>query len=254
MTRPPSVPPRPSDPAPAGGKSNTGIIIGIVIAVVIIVAAVVAILLTQGSGDDDVADVELQEGSGPSNQQEPIDPAAATQETAAVQIDGSPLPELADPGNDPAVGMQAPSLVGESFDGSVVEIVPDGQLKAVAFLAHWCPHCQKEVPEMVELIEKGNWPADVAFYAVATGTDEGQPNYPPSEWMATEGLTARVMVDDENSAAAQAYGLPGFPYWVFLDGDNKVVARVSGEIGQEGLQQYLDELSDAGATTTTAAQ
>lgn len=252
MTKPPSVPPRPSGSAP-GGKSNTGLIIGIVVVLVIIVAAVVAIVLTQDSGDDETAEVEVQEGAGPSNHQEPIDPAAATQETAAVQIDGSPLPELADPNNDPAVGMQAPSLVGESFDGSVVEIVPDGQLKAVAFLAHWCPHCQKEVPEAVELIEKGNWPSNVAFYAVATGTDEGQPNYPPSEWMASEGLPARVMVDDENDSAAQAYGLPGFPYWVFLDGDNKVVARVSGEIGQEGLQQYLDELSAVSATTTTAA-
>ena len=39
-----------------------------------------------------------------------------------------------------------------SFDGTPVEIAPDGKAKLVVFLAHWCPHCRAEV-------QTPNWPA-----------------------------------------------------------------------------------------------
>ena len=38
------------------------------------------------------------------------------------------------------------------------------------FLAHWCPHCQAEVPRLVELAEQGAFDG-VDVTAVATGTN-----------------------------------------------------------------------------------
>ena len=38
------------------------------------------------------------------------------------------------------------------------------------------------------------------------------------------------MADSASGTAANAYGLPGFPYFVALDSSGKVVGRASGEI------------------------
>lgn len=63
-----------------------------------------------------------------------------------VEVSGEPLPPLADGAVDPAIGRPVPEARGATFDGTVVVIVRDGQPKLIAFLAHWCPHCQREVP------------------------------------------------------------------------------------------------------------
>lgn len=37
-----------------------------------------------------------------------------------------------------------------------------------------------------------------------------------------------------------AYGAGGFPYAVYLDGENRVLARSSGELGSGGIQQLWE--------------
>ena len=85
-----------------------------------------------------------------------------------VTVNGNPLPEF--PGNgsaDPAVGLAAPVLEGRSFDGSKVTIGgKTGQPTLVMFMAHWCPHCQREVPLVVQ------WRADGT---IIRGMEEGLP-------------------------------------------------------------------------------
>ena len=50
------------------------------------------------------------------------------------------------------------------------------------FLAHWCPHCQAEMPRLVALAKAGKLDG-VDVTGVATGTNPGYPNYPPSAWL-----------------------------------------------------------------------
>ena len=109
------------------------------------------------------------------------------------------------------------------------------------FLAHWCPHCQAEVPRIVELAKDGAFEGiDVA--AVATGTSADAPNYPPSAWLEREEWPFPVMVDSPEFTAAQAYGLPSYPYFVFTDAQGAVVGRAVGEIAPSDLQKILDAL------------
>lgn len=152
-----------------------------------------------------------------------------------VTVTGSPLPsEYSDAQGQQlnvAVGAQAPELSGKTFDGQPVTIKADGKPKVVLFVAHWCPHCQREVPILSQWLRDNmsKYP-NVEFYAVATASSPAKPNYPPSAWLQKEKWPTTIMADDNNSSAAAAYGLGAYPYMVVLDGNNKVITRTSGEL------------------------
>lgn len=205
------------------------IIVGATVAVIAVIA-VVAVLLT--GGDDG----------------EPIE---SVQETAFIEVSGEPLPQypptngfLADPATDPAVGMTPPTLTGESFDASPVTIDPtDGRAKVVIFAAHWCPHCQKEIPLIQEWIDGDSLPAEVDVYLVSTSPDADRPEYPPSAWLGSVGWSETVLLDNADQAAAQAYGLTGFPYMVFIDADGAVTQRASGELPITDFESQVTQLT-----------
>lgn len=157
-----------------------------------------------------------------------------------VNIEGDPLPFLADPTADVAVGLQAPTVTGHDWNGVESSIAPDGRPKVIIFLAHWCPHCQAEVPRVQAWIDAGSKPADVDFYAFTVATDRLRPNWPPQEWLIEEGWTAPVIMDDEIGTLAAAFGMTGTPFYVVLDGENRVVQRVSGEIGTAGVATLFE--------------
>jgi thiol-disulfide isomerase/thioredoxin len=157
----------------------------------------------------------------------------------SVEVQGTPLPVLTG-GADPAVGTAAPELIGESFDQAPIEILTDGRPKVVMTIAHWCPHCQKEVPVIQEWIDQNGLPGDVDLYSVATATSAIRDNYPPGEWLEREGWTVPVLVDSEENEAATALGQSGTPFFVAIDADGKVVQRTSGEIGVAGLEALIE--------------
>jgi len=160
--------------------------------------------------------------------------------TAEVTVRGDPLPPLAD-GPDPAVGSPAPGLEGVSEQGNPTTVEPTGEPTLLAFLAHWCPHCQAELPRLVDLAEEGALDG-VRTIAVLTGTDESRPNYPPAAWLEREGWAGEVLLDDADQPAAAAYGLTSYPFLVLLDADGEVIARSAGELGAAGLQELVAQL------------
>ncbi|MDQ1497442.1 MAG: hypothetical protein QOI86_782 [Actinomycetota bacterium] len=155
---------------------------------------------------------------------------AGVEETRPVVVTGAALPELAQSGADPAVGKEIPEVRGQSFDGSPVDIRNDGRPKLILFVAHWCPHCQREVPLLTDYLKSHPLPKGVDIYTVATATSPQRPNYPPSAWLAKVGWKAPTMADSDDAKAANAFGLNAFPYFVAVDGSGKVVARTTGEI------------------------
>jgi thiol-disulfide isomerase/thioredoxin len=189
----------------------------------VVLLAVIALVVSLVGGDDD--------GDGGAE-------TAGFEQTQPVEIAGDPLPAFAQ-GPDPAVGVAAPVLDGASFDGSTVSIGDDGRAKVVMFLAHWCPHCQAEVPRLVAWLDENGAPPDVDIYAVSTGTDETLPNYPPSTWLEEEGLDVPTLADDADNSAGQAYGLSSFPYFVAIDANGDVAGRASGELTTDQWESLL---------------
>jgi thiol-disulfide isomerase/thioredoxin len=175
------------------------------------------------------------------------DRTEAGDQTRPVSVAEAALPAFAGSGDDLAIGMPAPTLTGRSFDGAPVTIDPGstGSPTAIWFVAHWCPHCQAEVPRIVSLAEGGQIPDGIDVYAVSTSTNPSAPNYPPSAWLADARWPFPVLADDGPGSAGAAYGLGSFPFLVVTDGDGNVIGRHEGELGEAGISQMLGRLANA---------
>jgi cytochrome c biogenesis protein CcmG, thiol:disulfide interchange protein DsbE len=206
--------------APPPRRSKGVLIAG---AVAVVVLGLIAFLATRGGG-----------GDGGDN---PAPDAAA--EVGPVEVTGAPLPELADPARDPAVGQPAPTVSGASFNGTPVSVGGAGP-EVVFFMAHWCPHCQKEVPLIVDWLDDKGMPDGVDLRAVSTGVNEVAPNYPPSSWLAEEDWPVRTLADDERSSAAAVFGLSGYPFFVAIDAEGRVAARASGELTVPQIEALVE--------------
>ena len=201
------------------------IAVGLVVAVALIAA--VALSGSDSGGSDDVV----------------------MDDYGAVETDGTALPSLAD-GPDPAVGQPAPAISSERPDGTV-EIDPgsDGTPRMLVFLAHWCPHCQAELPHYVELDEQGAFD-EIEAVTVLTSTVPERPNFPPSAWLDREGWTGIRFHDDRSSTAAVAYGVSSFPFTVFVDADGNVTERFSGAQPTERILDAVEQITSSAASSS----
>jgi cytochrome c biogenesis protein CcmG, thiol:disulfide interchange protein DsbE len=216
-------------PTPTAQTKVTGKVLAGILGAVVVGLAVVAILVT-GKDSSDKAETPNVE---------------AVQETATVAVTGAALAPLVD-GPDASLGSPAPKIVGQTFSGQTETIAPGAKPMVLAFLAHWCPHCQREVPKMADWA-RGGIRNGVAIRAIATGTNRDLPNYPPSAWLAREGFDIPTLADDAGGTAAQAYGLTSFPYFVAVDATGKVVARVSGEISEAQFDALIEAAKSSSA-------
>lgn len=155
-----------------------------------------------------------------------------------VTVEGATLPVFEVGTNDPALGTPGPVISGADESGNPVVVGGPGEPRIVLFLAHWCSHCQREVPRVTDYLAEND--VDVEFLSVATGSNATAPNYPPSRWLENEEWPVPTLYDDAVGTAGNAYGLSGFPFWVILDGDGLVQTRFSGEATEEQLQAVVD--------------
>lgn len=187
---------------------------------VVALAAVVAIVLGLGSSGG------------------PPEPAADP-----IVITGAALPDLPQQGSDPAVGTTLPTLSGIGMDGEPMEIGTSGGPRMIVALAHWCPHCQAELPMLVDLIASGDVPDGVSVVGLSTGISELRPNYPPSDWFDREGWVQPTLIDDAESDALQALGMPRFPGFIFVDNQGVVRLRMTGEVDRQVLIQAMESIA-----------
>ncbi len=169
---------------------------------------------------------------------------------AEVQVSGQPLAPYSQ-GFEPAAGQPVPEVTGVGIDGEPVSITNNGKAKAIVFLAHWCPNCQVEVPQLVNWLDQNEIPENVELIGVATAISRIRTNYPPSDWLMSEGWDVPTLLDDSDSTVGLAYGGLPFPGWAFVNSDGTLAARVSGSgaVDLDIIMPLLAQGIDLGALT-----
>jgi cytochrome c biogenesis protein CcmG, thiol:disulfide interchange protein DsbE len=223
-----------ASPRRAADQTRTLLIVAVIVAVVAVVGVVVALVVSGGEDDNESA-AEL----------EPFRP---------VSVAGDPLPEFtpemrAGEVDDTAVGQQVPVVSGVDYAGNEITVDPatDGPTMIV-LLAHWCPHCNAEIPVLNDWRDSGDIPDGLNIVGVSTGVEPDAPNFPPDEWLEDRDWQWPVLADDrppdaESPAPAMAaYGGTSYPTLVLVDGDGAVVQRLSGELPIDVIQPLVDDL------------
>jgi cytochrome c biogenesis protein CcmG/thiol:disulfide interchange protein DsbE len=212
-----------------------------------IAAFALATMLTVVScGGSDAASDATDGSSGSSPAATESTPASETgsavlEVSASLDVVGDALPPLEDPEADAAVGLAAPVITGQQFDGADITIGGETEGPTMlVFLAHWCPHCNDEIPEIVKLRDQGDLPAELNIIGISTAVVEDRENYPPSEWIVDKDWTWPVLADTIDADAFQLYGGSGFPYTVMLNADGTVNARKSGSASAEQIKDWID--------------
>src|SRR4029079_9024781 len=139
---------------PVKRPSRTGWWIAASLATVVVIAAIVA---TVAGGDAGSASTK------------------GLEQTRAVEISGQNLAPFPESEPDAAIGQPVPTIVGHAFDGSQVTIDPNKPPLYVV-LAHWCPHCQREVPRLVRWMAGGDVPVGLQVIGISTSTTSERPN------------------------------------------------------------------------------
>jgi thiol-disulfide isomerase/thioredoxin len=180
----------------------------------------------------------------------PAEAAAALAEVLGdVEVVGDPLPQFTDGAIDPAVGTAAPVVIGADYAGEPVTIdaASDGPTMVIV-MAHWCPHCNAEIPKLNQLRDEGRVPDGVNVVAVSSGVNPDRGSFPPAEWLEDADWTFPVVADglDDRGAfiASTAYGTAGVPFVILIDGDGDVAARWAGERSLEEIAAALTQLTD----------
>ncbi len=228
-------PPRPGQPVGPGAarpSSSSKVVWIVVIAVLAaVLAAVVIAVVAAGGGDDDGGSTGTTSASG-----------AGPIVNGTVRVEGTDLPQSDDlTKDDPAVGQAFPTIVGQDvLTGEPLEINPgDGKAKVIIGIAHWCPHCQREVPEIQKWLDDNGMPEGVELYAISTAVAKDRGNWPPATWLAKEGWQVPTMADSIDNDAAAAAGVSAFPYFVAVDSNGEVVQRGSGELSMDAFAALI---------------
>lgn len=212
--------PRRSRAEPASRPARTPLLMGGAVVLLLAIAAVLAVSLTAS-------------------------PSTGLAEPAErpIAVSGTALPTLSDPASDAAIGLSLPDVEGTDLDGNPISVGPDDGPMAIVVLAHWCPHCQAEVPQLVDHLASTGMPDGVRLVGISTSIDAARPNYPPSSWLEREDWSVPTLVDDATSSALTALGMTSFPGFVFVDSDGTVTGRFTGEMPMAAFEEAVRSLA-----------
>lgn len=129
---------------------------------------------------------------------------------------------------DAAIGETLASFQAQTINGEVFNSIEPGVARIYSVLAHWCPFCQQELPEITDWLAENDLGDDVEFVAASVAVDPARDNYPPADWFASEGFDGTIIVDSTQGQLLELLGTQSFPFLVAVNASGEVVDRFSG--------------------------
>lgn len=136
--------------------------------------------------------------------------------------------------DSPLIGKPAPAFALKAVgSGQTVDVARlRGKPAIINFWATWCGPCYQEHPTLVQNARVlGN---DVQFVGIVFNDTEQK----IQAFLAERGSAYPTLLD-ESGKTAIAYGVGGVPETFFLDRSGKIVAKYSGPLTTEELQENL---------------
>jgi cytochrome c biogenesis protein CcmG/thiol:disulfide interchange protein DsbE len=141
----------------------------------------------------------------------------------------------------PLIGKAVPTLSGELLDGGTFELpAPPGTWVLVNFFATWCVPCRVEHPELVRFAARHEVVGDAEVVGVVF-QDSAQA---VRDFRLSEGGTW-PMVLDPNGSVAVRFGVARVPESYLIAPSGTVVAKFTGGIKDDDLEQLLARLTSA---------
>lgn len=189
-----------------------------IIAAVVLVGIVIVLIAALGKEDTPASDITLA-GGGP----------------------GDAAPVLTVEGGPTEQGQAAPSISGvDMYTGRTVSLQEmQGKPTLLTVWAHWCPHCQKELPIIQQLSQEQAGNFNFLTVSTSAGSQPAAGQYAtPATLMKTQGITMPSLRDD-GTKAMQALGAEGFPTLLMIDADGNAVGKASGEMPKDQLLSFM---------------
>lgn len=133
------------------------------------------------------------------------------------------------------VGMVAPEVVIEAFDGSTwvlsTHLSSDGRPVVLNLWASWCEPCREEIPELTAFA------ADNPGVVVVGAAVEDRPQAAAA--LAEELAPGYLVGMDATGRLLESYPSFGMPVTVYIDGGGIVRARIEGGVTQRQLERTI---------------
>ncbi|WP_019414667.1 thiol-disulfide oxidoreductase ResA [Paenisporosarcina sp. TG20] len=147
------------------------------------------------------------------------------------------LLDIKSSGTAVATGDQAPDFQLTTLEGETVKLSDyRGQGVFLNFWATYCPPCKKEMPFMQSQYEvfkeKG-----VTILAI----DVGEPKPVVESFVSEYGLTFPILLDPHHEAV-DSYGVVAIPVSFLIDGNGKVVERITSSLTESQIAEYMEQI------------
>jgi thiol-disulfide isomerase/thioredoxin len=169
--------------------------------------------------------------------------ASGASAAVAPSVPPGSLPVFEQGQPDAALGMVLGEVDGvEYYTETELVIDPaDGTARAWLIWAHWCPHCQRELPPLSDwYTENADLYPNVELISVTSSIDPTRGN--PLEPYLDDLQLPFPAILDPDLALAEQFGLSAYPFWVFTAPDGTTLLRIAGFLEIDQVAEIFAQL------------
>jgi thiol-disulfide isomerase/thioredoxin len=124
---------------------------------------------------------------------------------------------------------RARTLGGETYDNESLK----GRPVMIQLWTTWCKFCRRDQPAVEALIQEFS-----AQHLMVLAVNIGEPRRKVEEYLKSAPRASKIVLTGDTNLGAML-GPQGFPYYLMLDSDGKVVGDQRGSAGEEALRDLV---------------